>query len=106
MRPVNFAATVLWFMLIPGVAGCLHGRPAPAPEPREIPVVVDKPVAVSCVPPNVGDAPAYSDNAKALRAAQDGAERYRLTILGRAERDARLSVVEPVIDGCRKAADK
>jgi hypothetical protein len=63
---------------------------------------VKVPVLVACVPPGLGQPPAYPDTAAALRAQPGAAERYQLMAAGRLVRDQRLSEVEPVLAACRK----
>lgn len=63
---------------------------------------VHVPVAVSCAP-DVGPRPTYSDAAAALSSAPDIFTRVRLLLVGRAERDARLAVVEAALQACAKA---
>jgi hypothetical protein len=82
------------------LAGCASSAP---PEPVVVTRIVEKPVAISCVPASVGGAPAYADEAAALRAAPDAAAREILLIAGRLQRIARLSILEPVVEGCRAA---
>lgn len=74
----------------------------PPPEPVVRTVTVNVPVAVPCVPETIGEAPVYSDSDEAVRAAADGAERYRLLFVGRGERNARLAVLESALGGCRE----
>jgi hypothetical protein len=109
MRFLRDAARVgAWLMLAAGtmiigslgLTGCGAG---PQPEGRIVIHTEATPLAASCVPANVGGKPAYTDTAEALTAAPDSAERFRLLAIGRQERDGRLSVLEPVVDACRKA---
>jgi hypothetical protein len=72
------------------------------PEPTVRVVTVKEPVAVACVPANLGDAPAYPDNDAALRAATPEV-RYGLIAAGRVLRVQRQSLTEPVIKRCREA---
>ena len=71
------------------------------PEPRVVIQTVDRPVAVSCVPAELGGPPDYPDSDSALRAAVDGAARYALVSAGRLLRMARQAETESVIAGCR-----
>lgn len=87
------------------LAGCAHA-PAAAPEPALAPIEVDRPVAASCVPANMADAPEYPDTDQALKTAPDAAERYQLLYAGRKVRTARVNELEPVIAACRKAGGK
>lgn len=90
--------------LIPllALAGCTTTREI-TPEPIVVvqEVIVPGP-PVPCVPRNIGDAPAYVDSKEALLSASEGAVRYQLLIAGRAQREARLSELEPVVRGCPK----
>lgn len=88
-------ATILALLLTGLVAGC--SRPGAVR-----PVTVKVPVAVSCVPASLPDAPAYPDTDGRLLAAPDAADRYRLLILGRELRVARLGVLEGVAAACRE----
>lgn len=63
------------------------------------------PVAADCVPPHMPPAPSYPDTDPALVRASDAAERYRLLILGREVRVARLGLLEGVVDACRGATN-
>ncbi len=92
---IGWAAIILVGLAI---AGCSTTRP----EPVVRTVFVDRPVAVTCVPDTLGEAPAYADIDDALRRAPDAAARYQLVIAGREQRKARLGETEPVIKGCRK----
>ena len=75
---------------------------APAPEARNIPVEVDKPVAASCVPANLGDAPAKVNIDSDLKAAAaDAAARYQLLFAYYLGVRGYLNEVVPVIAGCR-----
>ena len=62
---------------------------------------VDRAVPVSCVPSDTPPAPSYPDTDAALKAAQDGAERYVLLYAGHKLRAARGDLVEHIIAGCR-----
>lgn len=82
------------------LGGCAHHLPA---EPVIVTKTVAKPVAVSCVPKSLPDAPAYPDTDDALRAASP--ERFQqLVLAGRDLRTKRLGQVEPVIKTCKTAA--
>ena len=70
-------------------------------EPRVVIQTVDRPVAVSCVPAELGGPPEYPDSDSALRAAVDGAARYALVAAGRLLRMARQAETESVIVSCR-----
>lgn len=59
------------------------------------------PVARSCVPAALPAPPTFNVTVGAIVGAPDAAERYRLAIVGLLERDARLTLVEPVINTCR-----
>lgn len=108
MTRYRHAISLFWLAVV--LSGC--ASTAPAPEPMIVTQSVDKPVAVSCVPGNLGAAPGtvdlktglkvpdYADTRAALLAAPDAAGRYKLLVIGRKQRMDRLSQVEPVIDGC------
>lgn len=85
------------------LAGC-GGKVKSAPEP----VIVTQPVAVAvdapCVPDTLGPRPTYVDTSPALRAAPDAAERLQLLYAGRAQREARLNEIEPIIDACPRGS--
>ena len=72
-----------------------------APEPVIRTVTVQVPVAVSCVPENLGPAPVYPDTPQALADAPDAAARFAIIAAGRLLRIQRAAEVEPVIAGCR-----
>jgi hypothetical protein len=86
------------------LAGCAHVTPAP--EPIVAPVEVVKPIAGGCVPETLGPAPDYADTKDTLKAAKDAAERYQLLWAGRAQREARLNELEPVVAGCPRGSSK
>lgn len=87
-------------LLIVALSGC--GATQERPEPRI--VIQEKlvPVSKPCTPSNVASAPQYPDTDEALLAVAGADERYKLLIAGRDLRIARSTVVEPVIEGCRK----
>ncbi len=62
------------------------------------------PVATACVPSDLPLSPQYPDTDDALLSAADSAERYRLVLLGREERIARLGLLETVIHACQENA--
>lgn len=68
-------------------------------------VEVQVPVAVPCVPDTMPPRPRYPDTDATLREAPDYVERYRLLILGREARAARLGALEGVVDACREVAE-
>lgn len=70
-------------------------------EPVYITKTVQVPVAVSCVPPGLPPAPSYSDTAAALKAAAGPDQRYHLLSSEWPRRDARLAVLEGVVNACR-----
>lgn len=82
------------------------------PEPITVPVEVMVPVAQPCVPDALGPAPSYVDTKEALLAAGPISDmsaivkRYQLLIAGRAQREARLNEVEPIIAGCPRGKSK
>lgn len=75
------------------------------PEPVVNDVEVFIPVPVSCVPESVPPADPYADTNEALLDAEGVDERFRLLIVGREQRKARLAIVEPVLEGCREVGD-
>lgn len=77
-------------------------RPEPIVVPQPIAVAVDAP----CVPDTLGKPPVYVDSKAKLVAAADAAERMQLLYAGRAQRDARLNEIEPIIDGCPRGSVK
>lgn len=83
------------------LAGILAGCTSQSDAVRTVTVKV--PVTAPCVPDSLPDAPAYPDTDGRLRAAPDAADRYRLLILGREVRIARLGVLEGVVAACREA---
>lgn len=87
-------ACILSFGLLAGCAATA----APEPVIRTVEVVV--PVPVSCIPESLGGPEAYADDAAALLAAPDGAERYRLLTIGRSQRIDRLDKLEAVVRLC------
>lgn len=88
-------------LLAVALSGCGTTR-IERPEPRIIIQEKVVPVSKPCTPSNVGAAPSYPDTDQALREAAGADERYKLVIAGRELRNARLGVIEPVIEGCRK----
>jgi hypothetical protein len=87
--------------------GACVATPSPAPPTEIVTQDVDKPVAASCVPPNVGPAPTgYADDPTAMRAAKSGAARYDLSVQGSSDKTDRLNTIEPVLEACRKAGAK
>jgi len=80
-----------------GLAGCTTAQ-----EPKIVTQVVEKPVAVSCVPATFPGAPRYATDGDALSKATDAAERFRLLAAAWLQMCLRLSAVEPIIDSCRK----
>jgi len=77
------------------------GAAVPArPEPIVVPQIVKVPVAAPCVPKTLAGPPEYVDTKAKLKAAADAAERMQLLYGGRAQREARLNEIEPVIAGC------
>lgn len=93
------------------LAACAS-KPAARPEPQIVTVEVPVAVAQPCVPESLGPAPDYVDTAKALRDAGPAgdpdaiAKRLQLLYGGRAQRDARLGELEPVIAGCPRGRSK
>lgn len=78
------------------LAGCTTGR-----EPEIRTVEVKTPVAVSCVPKNLGPEPVYPDTDKAIRDTAGADEMLKLLAAGRLLRVQRAKETEPVIAGCR-----
>lgn len=74
---------------------------ARTPEPIVTTVEVPVPVAQPCVPDTLPQTPpTYTDTDAALRAVTDIAIRYQMLWAGRAERTARLNLLEPVVAAC------
>lgn len=88
---------VLIIPLLIGLSACTMAR---VPEPIVVPQIVKVPIAAPCVPNSLGGPPEYVDTKEKLKAAQDAAERMQLLYGGRAQREARLNEIEPVIAGC------
>lgn len=70
------------------------------PEPIIVTKEVKIPVAGGCVPKEVNEPPEYVDTDDKLKSASDAAVRYQLLWAGRAQRNARLDVIEPIIAKC------
>lgn len=70
------------------------------PEPIVVPVEKVVPIAGGCVPKETKAPPEYVDTDEKLKKAPDAAERYQLLWAGRAQRNARLDVIEPIIAKC------
>jgi hypothetical protein len=83
------------------LAGCATDAVAPA---KDIVVPVDKPIAASCVPTTVGDAPDYAKMKADAGAAVDLVSRYHLIARDFVVLVDRAAVVEPVIASCRGPA--
>lgn len=83
-------------------SACTHTREV-TPEPLVVVKEVGIPVVAPCVPKELGDAPEYADSDEALKSAPNGAVRFQLLILGRAQRVARLFELEPVVRSCPRA---
>ena len=101
------------FVLIPAVlslAACAgtQARPEPIVTTVEVPV----PVAQPCVPDTLKGPPEYVDTKKALTDAgplndlKAAAKRMQLLYAGRAQREARLNEIEPIIKGCPRGSSK
>jgi hypothetical protein len=86
-------------LLTAALSGCATTQPA---EPRIVIQEKVVPVKTPCVSSNVAPAPTYPDTDEALKTAGSPERRYQMIIAGRDLRDARLGVVEPVIESCRK----
>lgn len=79
--------------------------------PSSEPVVVVKEKAVGvdapCVPDTLRPAPEYVDTAQALRSLGNKIdERLQLLYAGRAQREARLNELEPIVDSCPRGSVK
>lgn len=75
----------------------------PTPEPITVPQTVNLPVSASCVPDNLAPRPLHFPGEYAdLVATKEGAEFDKLLWARIKGLEARLSVVEPVIEKCRK----
>lgn len=86
--------------LLVASAVTLVGCATTPPEPEVKVVYVDRPVAVSCVPTTLNIDPEFQVSRGDVVGAADAAERLRLTGAGFLERDAYLSVIQPVLKGC------
>lgn len=88
--------------------GASQARPEPITTVVEVPV----PVAQPCVPDTLGEAPEYVDSKAALLAAgpkgdtKAAAKRLQLLYAGRAQREARLNELEPVVNACPRGSSK
>ncbi len=72
-------------------------------EPKIVTQTVSVPVAVSCVPASMPDAPDYPDTNAALTApGVDGPRRYQIIVAGRALRIARINLLEQLVANCAK----
>lgn len=65
-------------------------------------VEVRVPVSVPCIPSDFPGGPAYVDTDADLLAAGGPEERYRLLVIGREQRSARLGTLEGVVNACRR----
>jgi len=88
------------------VAACGKEVKSASAEPVIVPVEVAVAVDAPCVPETLGPAPKYVDTKETLRAAPDAAVRLQLLYAGRAQREARLGELEPVVDGCPRGSTK
>ena len=80
------------------LAGCATTCPPPPP-----PVRIEVPIPTPCVPASasaLADERAYPDAPDALRAAADLADRVRLILAGREQRDADLERARAALRGC------
>lgn len=91
--------SLILFAIALGLAGCAT-KPVPAPEPIIVPQKVAVAVDAPCVPDSLKSAPVYVDSIDALKAAVDAADRMQLLYGGRAQREARLNEIEPIIAAC------
>jgi hypothetical protein len=98
-----------YLILLPFVAllaACGHTGQQARPEPIVVPIEASVPIAGACVPDTLGDKPVYLDTKEKLTAAADAAERLQLLYAGRAQRQARLNEIEPIIAGCPRGTVK
>ena len=79
------------------LAGCAT-RP---PEPVIRTVTVDRPVAVSCLPPTVRDPPETPDTDERIRASADAADLLQLLAAGRILKNQWIKEAAAAIRGCR-----
>lgn len=93
-----FLIPVLSILAACGGAG--KERPEPIIITQKVAVAVDAP----CVPDTLGKAPEYVDTKDKLVAAVDAAVRLQLLYAGRAQREARLGELEPVVEGCPRGS--
>lgn len=86
--------------LLPLFLAACGGAGQARPEPIVVPQIVKVPIAAPCVPKTLAPAPEYVDTKDKLTAAADAAERMQLLYGGRAQREARLHEIEPIVAGC------
>jgi len=91
-----FVAMLALGLLLLFLSGC-----ATTPEPKIVTKIVEVPVARACVPDNLPPRPAYADTREALKAAGAADQRYHLMNSEWMRRDARLNLLEGVVDACR-----
>lgn len=91
------------FLILSALALALAGCTRPdRPEPKVRVVATSVEIRRPCVDQAQDPGPpiAYAD--AHLRAAPDAAERYRLTAAANQQRKARLALLEPVLEACRR----
>lgn len=100
------SALVAGFLL--SLAAC-GDKDIKSPSSEPVVVVKEKAVGVDapCVPDTLKPAPEYVDTAQALRSLGDKVdERLQLLYAGRAQREARLNELEPVVAACPRGSVK
>lgn len=82
-------------------------KPVRVPEPVVVPVQVAVAVEQPCVPDTLKAKPVYVDSKSALVALGNAIdERLQLLYAGRAQREARLAELEPIVEGCPRGKSK
>lgn len=97
---------VLFLVPALGLLAACGGKVESAPPPVLVPVEVAVPIAGGCVPDATTPPPEYIDSDSVLRGAVDAAERYQLVLAGRAQRNARLNEIEPIVASCPRGKSK
>jgi hypothetical protein len=92
---IALSAAIAWPLLTAG--SCATTTPPPIVRTVEVKV----PVAVTCVPADFPEEPAYVDSDKTLKAAGGPEDRFQLIAAGRIQRDRWLALVRPVLKSCR-----
>lgn len=99
---------IMPLVLLTAACAGKQARPEPIITTVEVPVPVPQP----CVPNTLKDPPEYVDSKEALRAAGSSmdlkavAKRLQLLYAGRAQREARLNEIEPIVKGCPRGSSK